>query len=132
MKRTLVAAATLTLATACSGSSAGPTQPAVSSFADGTCRTAAPDVLAIGAQVRKLGTGKTPPAAPLDAMTSAQNRLDAIATGAEPAYQPALRRLVTAVGLLRLRAHTGSYEPSLGQGVVSAYDDVVKVCTTRQ
>ena len=130
MKRTCVAVAVLTLATACSSGSSGPKQPSVSSFAEGTCRTAGPDVLTIGEQARKLGSTKTAASGPLAALTSAQDRLDAIATAAEPAYQPALRKLVTAVGLVRLRAHTGSYATSLGQDVLSAYDGVLAACTS--
>ena len=126
MKRTCLALAALALATSCSSGSSGPKQPAASAFTDGTCRTAAPDVLTIGKQARKLG--KDAPASALAPMTSAQDRLDTIASGAEPTYQPALRKLVTAVGLVRLRAHTGTYVPSLGQDVVSAYDGVLAVC----
>lgn len=130
MKRTCTAVALLALATACSSGSDGPKQPAVSAFTEGTCRAAAPDVLTIGKQARKLGTAKTPASGPLGMLTSAQDRLDAIASGAEPTYQPALRKLVTAVGLVRFRAHIGSYVPSLGQDVISAYDGVLAVCTS--
>jgi hypothetical protein len=132
VKRTCTAVVLLALSAACSSGSSGssgPKQPAVSAFTAGTCRTAAPDVLTIGKRVRELGNDKSPSAGPLDAMTAAQDRLDPIASAAEPAYQPALRSLVTAVGLVRLRAHTGSYVPSLGQAVTSAYDGVLKVCT---
>ena len=129
MKRTCIALAALALTSACSAGSSGPKQPAVSAFADGTCRTAAPYVLTIGKQVRKLGTSSTAAAGPLSELGSAQDRLDPIASGAEPTYQPALRKLVTAVGLVRLRDHTRSYVPSLGQDVVTAYDGVLAVCT---
>jgi len=137
VKRTWIAVSVLALATLAavvtvyaSGSS-GPKQPAVSAFAQGTCRTAAPDVLAIGRLVGRLGTGKEVAAKPLNEMADAQNRLDVIAKAAEPAYQPALRRLVTAVGLVRLRSQTRSYATSLGRDVASAYDGVLAVCTTR-
>jgi hypothetical protein len=126
VKRTCLAIALLALPTACSSGSSGPKAPAASAFAEGTCRTAAPDVLTIGKQAGKLG--KDAPASALDPMTAAQDRLDTIASGAEPTYQPALRKLVTAVGLVRLRAHTGSYVPSLGKDVLTAYDDVLAVC----
>lgn len=129
MKRTAVGALAFLTLSACSSGSDGPRQPAVSAFAEGTCRTAAPDVLTIGREVRKLGDGKNPPSGPLEAMQKAQEPLDAIATGAEPTYQPALRKLVTAVGLVRFRAHVGSYVPSLGADVVTAYDGVLAVCT---
>ena len=130
MKRTCLALSALALATACSSGSSGPKQPAASAFADGTCRTAAPDVLTIGRQARKLG--KDAPASALGPMTTAQDRLDTITSGAEPTYEPALRKLVTSVGLVRLRAHTGSYEPSLGKDVLSAYDGVLAVCVPRK
>lgn len=130
MKRTAVGVMVLFTLTGCSSGSAGPKQPAASAFAEGTCRTAAPDVLTIGREVRKLGTGKEAAGRPLSAMTDAQTRLDVVAKAAEPAYEPALRTLVTAVGLVRLRSHTGSYAPSLGSDVSKAYDGVLAVCLT--
>jgi len=137
VKRTWIAVSVLALATLAavvtvyaSGSS-GPKQPAVSAFAQGTCRTAAPDVLVIGRTVGKLGTRREAAAKPLSEMTDAQARLDVIAKAAEPTYKPALRRLVIAVGLVRFRSQTRSYVVSLGSDVTTAYDGVLAVCVKR-
>jgi hypothetical protein len=113
----------------CGSGSDGPKQPAAGAFAAGTCRVAAPDVLALGRGASKLGKGPEIPSAMETSMAAAQRRLQSVTDGAEPAYQPALRKLVVAVGLVRLRAHTGTYVTSLGKDVTSAYDGVLAVCT---
>jgi hypothetical protein len=86
-------------------------------------------VLALGRDARTLGKGPEIPAKLETSMADTQRRLQSVTAGAEPAYQPALRKLVVAVGIVRLRAHTGSYATSLGKDVVSAYDGVLAVCT---
>jgi hypothetical protein len=126
VKRLAVVAVGLVAVSACSS---GPKQPAVSAFSAGTCRAAAPDVLQLGRDVGRLGKGPDVPRTRVDGLTSAQDRLDGIASAAEPSYAPSLRRLVTAVGIVRLRAHTGSYSPALGRDAMSAYDGVLAVCT---
>ena len=121
------------LLTACSGSSAGasagPKQPAASTFAAGTCRTAAPDILEIGKDAYRLGKGPEIAKPVVASLTSAQDRLSAISDAAEPAYKPAFTQLVVAVGLIRLQAHVGSYRQQQGDHLVSSYDAVVTACT---
>ena len=126
MKRLALVALGLVAVSACSS---GPKQPSTTAFAPGTCRAAAPEVLQLGRDVRRLGNGPDVSTSRVEALTSAQDRLDGIASGAEASYAPSLRRLVTAVGLVRLRAHTGSYSPALGRDAMSAYDGVLAVCT---
>lgn len=118
--------------TACSGSSAGApafTQPPESAFAEGTCRTVAPDVLEIGRQARELGDGGTVPPPVLVALEKAQTALRPVAEGAEPAYQPALSRLVVATGLVRLQGSLDSFKSETGKDLRTAYFDAVAVCT---
>lgn len=129
MKRTVLVVLALTAAAGCAAHDDGPKQPAASTFTDGTCRVAAPDVLAIGRDAGKLGKGPEISSAMESSMATAQRRLQTLADSAEPTYEPALRKLVVAVGIVRLRAHTGSYATSLGKDVVSAYDGVLAVCT---
>ncbi len=127
----VVALATVGL-TACGGSSDGPSQPAVSAFADGTCRVAAPDVLAIGKTGATLGTGKTISAAAKASLKDAQDGLRTIADGAEPAYKPALSALVVSAGFVRIRADGNTYERSLGQQMMKDYNAVLKACGAAQ
>ena len=92
------------------GSSA-PKQPPVSAFPAGTCRVAAPDILAIGREARALGKGGDVSSGALARLTAAQERLIQLAGGAEPVYQPSLNALTVSVGLVRLAAKVGSYRP---------------------
>jgi len=119
--------------TACSGDSdKGPTtpkQPAVSAFAEGTCRSIAPDVLSIGKDARSLGDGGEVDKDVLASLEEAQTRLRAIVEGAEPAYKPAIDKLVVAVGLVRFQAKAGRYQPQTGDNLVTSYDGLVDVCT---
>jgi hypothetical protein len=113
--------------TACGGSSAGK-QPAVSAFADGTCRVAAPAVLAIGKAGQSLGQGRTISATAKTDLKDAQDGLRTVADGAEPSYRPALEALVVSTGFVRIRADGNTYDPSLGRTLMSDYAAVLKVC----
>ena len=118
--------------TACSGSSSGTPafrQPPVSAFAAGTCRTVAPDVLAIGKQAQSLGAGGAVDKAVVTALEQAQTNLRPVVEGAEPAYQPALKRLVVATGLVRLQASLDSYKAETGKDLQTSYDAAVAACT---
>lgn len=133
MRRTLAVLVPLALlAAGCGGSStSGPTLPAVSAFRAGTCRVVAPDVLQIARDARRLGKGGDVPAQVLTSLASAQDRVKQVAPGAEPAYQPALTRLVVSVGLIRLQSGVGSYRTSQGQ--ILQHDDaaVIAACTAK-
>lgn len=111
-----------------SAGSSGPKQPAVSAFAAGTCRVAAPDVLEIGRDAQHLGKGGDVSNSILSRFNQAQQRLDAIAGGAEPAYQPSLKSLVVSVGLVRLAANVGSYRPEQGDKLKQSYRAVLAAC----
>lgn len=116
-------------ATACTGSSDGFDQPAASAFTEGTCRTAAPDVLSIGRDARRLGKGPEVDKGVLTALTTAQDRVRALAPAAEPQYAKPLTDLATAVGLVRLQAGVGRYQPETGKNLAAKYDAVLQVCT---
>ncbi|MCU1589438.1 MAG: hypothetical protein JWP11_694 [Frankiales bacterium] len=129
MRRTLLALVALLIlgVTACGGEKAAQ-QPPVSSFADGTCRIAAPDVLAIGKAGESLGSGRTISAGAKTSIRDAQQGLRTVAEGAEPAYKPALEALAVSAGFVRIRADGNTYEPQLGRQLMTDYAAVLKAC----
>jgi hypothetical protein len=108
---------------------AGPQVPPESSFAEGTCRIAAPDVRAVGQALPRLGDQKVVDAEVQAELLEAQQRVRALAEGAEPAVKPALDDLVVKIGLVRIRAAGNSYETALGESLTRSYEQVLDVCT---
>ena len=131
MRRQLLPVLLIAGLSGCGSSSSAPVQPPVSAFTDGTCRVAAPDVLAIGKAGRTLGSGPTVPAGTTAALKDAQDGLRTLAAGAEPTYKPALEALVVSTGFVRIRADGNSYEPGLGRQLMTDYDAVLKACVRR-
>jgi hypothetical protein len=128
MRRTLLPLIAL-LPVALTACGHGQQQPKASSFAEGTCRVAAPDVLAIGKVGAEIG-GTTKVAAGLrTSLREAQARLRDLADAAEPSYKPSLDALVVSVGFVRIRADGNTYDPSLGRQLMTDYRAVVKLCT---
>jgi hypothetical protein len=126
MRFPLVALAAAALAaSACTGSSG----PSASDFTAGTCRTVAPDVLAIGEQLDRIGKGPEVAKGVLSALKGAQDGLRQLAPGAEEPYRGPLEDLVTAVGLVRLQAAAGRYRSDTGTNLREKYDRVVAACT---
>ena len=109
--------------------SSGPDLPAEGDFAEGTCRSAAPDVVAVGRALPELGDGPEVDRDVRSSLQDAQGRLKALAEAAEPTVKPGLDRLVVAVGLVRIRADGNTYDPALGEELQKAYDEVVRSCT---
>lgn len=131
MRRVLLLALLAAGLTACGAGSSAPAQPPASAFTEGTCRVAAPDVLAIGKAGRTLGSGPTVPAGAKTALKEAQDGLRTLAAGAEPAYKPAFEALVVSTGFVRIRADGNSYDPTLGRQLMADYDTVLKACVRR-
>lgn len=102
--------------------------PAEDDFAAGTCRTAAPDVRAVGEAIPELGDGGKVASDVKDDLREAQDRLAALADGAEPELQPDLQGLVEAIGIVRIRADGNSYESAQGQALTRAYERVLDAC----
>lgn len=111
-------------------SSDGPDIPDESDFAAGTCRTAAPDVRAVGALLTELGDGGAVDGDVRARLREAHDRLRALADGAEPALQPALAELNEKIGIVRIRADGSTYEPELGKLLTTSYEQVLEVCAT--
>ncbi|MBC7678296.1 MAG: hypothetical protein H7233_04820 [Pseudorhodobacter sp.] len=109
--------------------SAGPRVPAESDFTAGTCASLAPDVIAIGKDIPRLGSGGDVDQEVKDSLRDAQDRIFAVAQAAEPEVKPALDDFVIKIGIVRVRADGNSYATSLGDLLTTAYDGVLAVCT---
>ena len=130
--RLSIALCALLLVTACSGSDdAGDRAdaPPESAFTEGTCRAAAPHVLALGAAGERLGDDTTVPADVKAQLREAQSALSELAVAAEPAYKPALDALVASTGAVRIRADGNTYAKELGERMMKDYDAAVAACT---
>ncbi len=120
------------LLSACSSSPKSPPEPdlpAESDFAQGTCREAAPDLLELGRTLPRLGNDSTVPADVQQVLADVQDRLAFFAEAAEPALAEVLPTLVERIGGVRIRAVGNTYEPSLGEDLQAAYDEVLSACT---
>ena len=124
----------LLLLVGCSSSSnaasTGPRVPAESEFQAGTCASLAPDVIAVGKAIGRLGTGKVVGRDVKVSLRDAQDRIFAVTEAAEPTLKPALDDLVVKIGIVRIRADGNEYDASLGASLTKAYDQVVNVCTS--
>lgn len=118
-------------AAGCSAGSEAPRRPPVSAFTEGTCRTAAPELLQISNDAGRLGSGGEVDKSVIASLTSAQDQLDAMAQAAEPPYKPALTKLVVSVGLVRLQARVGTYRTDQGAQLQRDVDAAIAVCTGR-
>lgn len=105
--------------------------PDESAFAEGTCRTAAADVRAVGQSLPELGDGGAVDGEVRAGLREAHDRLRALADGAEPALQPVLAELNEKIGIVRIRADGNTYEPQLGELLTASYERVLEACTTR-
>lgn len=112
-------------------SSGGPDVPDESAFAEGTCRTAAADVRAVGQSLPDLGDGGAVDGDVRAGLREAHDRLRALADGAEPALQPVLAELNEKIGIVRIRADGNTYETQFGEQLTAAYERVLEACTTR-
>jgi hypothetical protein len=120
----------LVLTAACSGSSGSPA-PAPEAFAEGTCRAAAPSVLALGQAADRLPEDDSVVAADVKAvLRTAQTDLDSIAVAAEPVYKARLEALVQSTGAVRIRADGNVYDGSLATQMRRDYRAVLAACTT--
>jgi hypothetical protein len=104
-------------------------QPRASSFTAGTCRVAAPDVLAIGKAGTTIRDAHKVDAAVRTSLREAQARLRELADAAEPPYQPSLDALVVSAGFVRIRADGNTYDPSVGRQLMTDYRAVLRACS---
>ena len=116
----------------CSSSPESPPEPelpAEADFAEGTCREAAPDLLELGRTIPRLGDDGTVPADVQATLADVQDRLVFFGEAAEPELAEVLPTLVERLGGVRIRAVGNTYEPSLGEDLQEAYDEVLATCT---
>ena len=116
----------------CTSSPDGPAEPelpAEADFAQGTCREAAPDLLELGRALPRLGDDSSVPVEEQQVLADVQDRLSSFAEVPEPALGDVLPTLVERIGGVRIRAVGNTYEPSLGEDLQAAYDDVLAACT---
>lgn len=123
------------LVAACSSSPDAPVEaelPARSAFAEGTCQTAAPDLLDLGRAIRGLGEDPSVDPDVQVALQETQRRLVEVSRTAEPELAPALSQLVERIGAVRIRAVGNTYDAALGEDLRAQFDEVVSTCTEGQ
>lgn len=125
----LVALSTVLLASCSSSSSDGPEVPPESAFAEGTCRTAAQDLRAVGEAIPDLGEEGSVDAEVKESLRESQARLRAVADGAEEELKPAFEDLIQKIGIVRIRADGNTYEPQFGESLTRSYEQLVSACT---
>ncbi len=119
----------LLLAAACSHGGSSFAQPKASAFSPGSCRDLASPVLALGKDLHALGT-RAPSDAQADSIKAAQARVRSLNSAAPDDLKPAVQQLITAVGILRIRNDTDSYDASVAKDAMTAYQELVTVCTS--
>lgn len=128
------AAAVLALTVAASAAACGggtPSAPAfarpsVDQFRTGTCRDAAPTILAIGDLGLRLRSSTSVPAGDRQTLVAEQKRLQALRTSEELADP--VRALVTAIGFVRIRIDGNTYDPRLMSALVAEQQRLVASC----
>ena len=106
-----------------------PELPAEADFAEGPCREAAPDLLELGRALPRLGDDGSVPTDVQQVLADVQDRLSFFTETAGPELAEVLPTLVERIGGVRIRAVGNTYEPSLGEDLQAAYDEVLAVCT---
>jgi len=119
----------LLLATACTGGGSSFAQPKATAFSPGSCRDLASPVLALGKDLHDLGS-KAPTKDQAGAIKDAQTTVRGLLAAAPAELRPAVQKLVTQVGILRLRTDTDSYDTSLAKDAMTAYQELVTTCTS--
>lgn len=113
--------------TGCTGG--GDELPSPTDFRSGGCSRLAPDVLTIAGEAGRLGTTSTPPQEVRDSLAAAQSRVREAQPTLEPDLTAATSSLVEAVGVVRLRSDTRSYEAALGSELRTSADQLIGICT---
>lgn len=116
------------LAAGCSGSSFH--QPPVSQFHPGSCRTAAPAILAIGTSVHDLAGKDMAPREAAPALTKNQRALVGVVNGAPEPAKGRLQDLVTAIGFYRIGVDSNSDNGKQLANLQRAQRSVITFCTT--
>lgn len=102
--------------------------PAAAAFRIGTCRVIAGPVLAIARLDRTLGTADAVSAADRATLADEQRKLIAARPAAEPGLRGALDGLVTAIGFVRLRVDSHSYDGGVWREADARRRTVQQLC----
>src|SRR5947199_4424252 len=120
----LIGTAAASLAAVISGCSNSPSPPKVTDFTAGPCQQAAPAVLQIGRLVTTAHKHHGVSKQAQQSFTAAQSQLRAL-----PRKPSGSDALVTAIGFLRLRLDSHSYQPQLLADVSTAQQTMQRSCT---
>lgn len=115
------------LLVACTGAGSGRGLPDAGDFAVGTCRDAAPAVLALDEQVRRAGEGEVDRAAARESLRENQGRLQAL-LGGDGEVGVALQDVVTRVGFARAGLDADALDAQEVADVTQAVDRFVAAC----
>jgi hypothetical protein len=127
--RTLIAVALAAVALAgagCTGRKEQLLRPSLDQFHTGTCYDAAPTVLAVGDLAIRLRGASQVSTVDQATLGSGQKELRKLRTSAE--LEQPVKDLVTAIGFVRLRVDSHSYDARLMNDVLSAEQQVVRRC----
>ena len=89
------------------------TLPAASAFKDGTCQSAAEDVLGLAKLARSIHNAKSTSAPARTELRDRQVRIAKLRESAEQELQKPLQDLVTSIGYVRIRFNGQSYDPKI-------------------
>jgi len=110
------------------GAAASRPAPAPDSFAPGTCRKMAPDVLAVWKMSTGLQGQTQMTMADRHALKARQQALIAAMPGASPELRAVLNKVVNEMGWVRFRTDTHTYQPWLMDKVVKADSAMLNAC----
>ena len=129
-KTTLITAglAALALAAAgCGGDEEKLLRPGLDQFHTGTCYDAAPAILAVGDMAIRLRGASEVSTVDRVTLDTGQKELRKLRTSAELADP--VKKLVEAIGFVRLRTDSNTYDPKLMDDLLTAEQQVVRTCT---
>jgi hypothetical protein len=111
-------------------STRGERLPDPNAFRPGSCRSVAEPVIALARMDPHLRSARTVSASQRAELSHQQKVLQAARAGAEPTVADSLDHLVDAIGWIRLRSDTGTYDPRLWRDVNDRRHDLQRTCTS--
>jgi hypothetical protein len=127
-----MAVALAAVALAGAGCTGGKTEqllrPRLDQFHTGTCYDAAPTVLAVGDLAIRLHGATAVSTVDRTTLNAGQKELRTLRTSAE--LEQPVKDLVVAIGFVRLRVDSHSYQPNLMDDVLAAEQQVVRRCVS--
>ena len=129
MTRTVLTGAALVAALVTASPPSLPRGPGVASFRAGSCRAAAPALVALREVARRVAVSPSSDLAAANAeVKRAQRALRAVAAPASPEVAAAFGDVVVAAGFFRIRVDSRTFEPSLARDLAAAYAVAERRC----